>query len=162
MVTRRKRLGIKNDVVEHPILRILVCGSRDWQDEATIRTELMKMIVESKAKLSDVLVITGSTAEDDNGADSIVERLCREELGVACAIFRAPWKFMEAQDNRRAAGPMRNGWMLKWGLPNRVLAFHPYLPKSRGTKNMVKQARDFGVVRVRVIDKETRPKKKEK
>ncbi len=132
--------------------RILVCGSRDWADEAPVRRELLRLIAESKHPRNEVLVITGSTWEEDNGVDSIVEQLCRVELGIACAIFRAPWKFMERQNNKRAAGPMRNGWMLKWGRPDHVLAFHPYIVNSRGTKHMCNEARKAGVP-VRVIEK---------
>ena len=130
--------------------RILVCGSRDWTNEESIKKELLRVITENGLQLDQVLVVTGSTFEDDNGADSIVEQLCRDDLGIACAIFRAPWKFCERKGNKRMAGPVRNTWILKWGRPNYVLAFHPYLPGSRGTKNMVEKARQAGVP-VRVI-----------
>jgi len=136
----------------HHEFRILVCGSRDWTDDSAIRLALNRVMVESGLQRDQVLVITGSTKEDDNGVDSIVEELCRTEFGIACAIFRAPWTFMHKRGNRRAAGPMRNGWMLKWGKPNLVLAFHPYLPNSRGTKNTCEQARKLGIP-VRVVEK---------
>lgn len=135
----------------HHEFRILVCGSRDWTDEDPIRRGLAQVMIDHGLQRDQVLVVTGSTWEDDNGADSIIEQLCRVELGIACAIFRAPWRYMEKQGNKRAAGPMRNDWMLKWGRPDYVLAFHPYLPGSRGTKNMCKQAREWGIP-VRVVE----------
>jgi hypothetical protein len=133
--------------------RILVCGSRDWADIDTINTQLCKLILEKGMRYKDVLVITGSTIEDDNGADSLVASLCKNELGIACAVFSAAWPFHERLGNKRAAGPIRNGWMLRWGRPDYVLAFHPYLPGSRGTKNMLKQAHDLGIPS-RLIEKE--------
>lgn len=139
---------------EHQEYRILVCGSRDWPEEAedVIVRELRRVIDERKLKPNQVLVITGSAYEDDNGVDSWVERLCRDRLGIACAIFRAPWRFMELKGNKRAAGPMRNAWMLQWGRPDFVLAFHPYIVNSRGTKHMCNLARNAGVP-VRVIER---------
>ncbi len=134
--------------------RILVCGSRDWTDIDTINKHLCKLIVERGYKYKDVLVITGGAS----GADELVATLCHNELGIACAVFTAPWQFFAQQDNRRAAGPVRNGWMLRWGRPDAVLAFHPYLPKSKGTKHMVDLARKAGVHTVRVIDKEVKVK----
>lgn len=109
----------------------------------------MRVIVEAGVRQADVLVIQGGAP----GLDTIVKDLCRNELGIACATFEAPWQFCASVGNKRSAGPMRNGWMLRWGVPNRVLAFHPYLPKSKGTKNCLKQARAAGVARIRVISK---------
>jgi hypothetical protein len=132
--------------------RILVCGSRDWDDIDLINKHLTKAIVESGHRYPDILVITGSTIEANNGADSLVATLCLEELGIACAIFPAPWEaYRRLHGNPRSAGPTRNSWMLRWGRPDLVLAFHPYLPNSRGTKNMCEQARRAGIP-VRVID----------
>jgi len=138
--------------------RVLVCGSRDWTDIDTINMQLCKLILEHGVRHKDVLVITGSTIEQDNGADSLVAALCHNELGIACAQFPAAWPFYKNLGNQRAAGPIRNGWMLRWGRPDYVLAFHPYLPGSRGTKNMLKQAHDLGIPS-RLIDKEVKDKK---
>lgn len=157
-ITKRRVLPAEIEAVANRQFRVLVCGSRDWNDTDTINRELNRLIVEAGVRQHQVLVITGSTWEDDNGADSIVESLCRTELGLACAIFRAPWDFArKVLNEKRRAGPMRNAWMLKWGQPNYVLAFHPFLPNSRGTKNMCKQAREAGIP-VRLI---TAPGKRE-
>lgn len=132
--------------------RLLVCGSRDWQDEESIYNNVTKLLEEQGVQRDQVLIITGSVFEDDNGADSIIEAMCREDLGIACAAIRAPWKFYDKKASKRSAGPIRNGWMLKWGRPDFILAFHPYLPNSRGTKNMCEQARKQGIP-VRVIER---------
>lgn len=132
-------------------LRVLVCGSRDWTDEAAIRKHFLKFIYDHGIRdYARVLVITGGA----DGADTIIERLCLDELGIACARFGAAWKaFGRNYGNPRPAGPVRNRWMLTWGQPNAVLAFHPYLPGSKGTKNMVDQARRSGITRIKVVSK---------
>lgn len=154
MKIKRKKTVIKKEYTPHSDLDfiILVCGSRDWTEENPIDRELNRAIVERGVQYKNVLVVTGSAAEDDNGVDSIVEKLCRTRLGIACAIFRAPWDFFQKTGNKRAAGPVRNGWMLRWGRPHLILAFHPYLPNSRGTKNLCEQARRLNIP-VRVFAK---------
>ena len=132
--------------------RILVCGSRDWTDRDRIAKELVKLIKEQEVPVDDVLVITGGA----DGADSMVEDICKKELGIACAVFPAPWDAMrKILGNHKAAGPIRNGWMLRWGQPDYILAFHPYIVNSKGTKNMVEQNRKRGIdaVPVRIIEK---------
>lgn len=133
-------------------IRILVCGSRDWYDIDMINKELQKLIVQLGVKYKDVLVITGGAT----GADELVQRLCNDELGIACAVFHAPWAFFAKLNNKRAAGPVRNMWMLRWGRPDAVLAFHPFIVNSRGTKNMVEKARSMKVPLIRVIDKQAK------
>jgi hypothetical protein len=118
---------------------------------------LVKLIKEQEADVRDVLVITGGA----DGADTIAENLCKDEFGIACAVFNAPWNALNKKGNRRAAGPIRNGWMLRWGQPDYILAFHPYLPGSRGTKNLIDQVRKrspLDTIPVRVIDKQRKKK----
>jgi hypothetical protein len=45
----------------------------------------------------------------------------------------------------KAAGPIRNKQMLDEGKPQAVIAFSYDLARSRGTANMVAQARDAGL-----------------
>ena len=138
----------------HPVttFRLLVCGSRDWTDEELINKEINKAVVQAGVRAYQVLVINGGA----DGADDIAMRLCRDKLGYACATFFAPWTFADrVLNNKRAAGPMRNGWMIYWGQPDKVLAFHPYIVNSRGTKNMVKRAREAGVP-VRIVTGDTK------
>lgn len=132
--------------------RILITGSRDWTDIDTINKQLCKLIVEAKVPYKDVLVIAGGAT----GADTLARILCNEELGIAFAEFPAPWDFFNKQGNKRAAGPVRNNWMLRWGRPHYALAFHPYLPGSRGTKHMVELCHKAKVP-VRIISKEIKP-----
>src|SRR3982751_5299319 len=95
-------------------LRVLVCGSRDWTDVDTINKEFLKLIMQQGVPYQNVLVITGGAS----GADTIIRELCENELGIACANFNAAWLFYQRfKGNKRGAGPIRNGWMLRWGQP---------------------------------------------
>lgn len=115
-------------------MRILVCGDRNWIDVQAIQRVL-------SAYPSGTIVIEGGA----KGADRIANNIANE-LGFKVITFPANWKKFG-----RAAGPIRNQQMLDEGKPDRVIAFHHDLKKSRGTANMVKQARKAGVVSIHVI-----------
>lgn len=109
-------------------VRILVCGSRDWNDVGLIRERLEKFP-------KDSIVIHGGC----RGAD-IISGMIAEELGMEVLCFPAEWgKF------GRSAGPKRNQRMLDEGIPDIVLAFHGDIGSSKGTLDMVKRAKDRGV-----------------
>lgn len=77
------------------------------------------------------------------GADFLAQRWALVR-GLASMEFIASWtKF------GKAAGPIRNEWMLKYGQPDLVVAF----PGGRGTENMVKLADEAGVEVRRVEQK---------
>jgi len=108
--------------------RILVCGSRYWDDEKKIRSELERFPV-------DTVVITGGA----NGADRLGDKVAKS-LGMKSIVFPANWN-----KYGRAAGPIRNQQMLNEGQPDLILAFHNNLSSSLGTKNMVSLAKNKGV-----------------
>jgi YspA, cpYpsA-related SLOG family len=110
-------------------VRILVCGSRNWKSFNAIFREVIshpdiECIIEGECK----------------GAD-LIGRMVGEFLGVPILRFPADWKA-----HGSAAGPIRNVKMLKEGNPDIVLAFHEDIEGSKGTKNMVKIAKDAGVM----------------
>jgi hypothetical protein len=108
--------------------RVLVCGDRNWIEELPIRREL------SKFSHGTVIIHGGAS-----GADTIAGKVGRS-LGFNVIVFPAQWgKY------GRAAGPIRNTQMLDEGNPTIVLAFHPNISLSKGTKNMVSQARSRGI-----------------
>lgn len=113
---------------------VLVCGSRFWRDKKAIRRELKKVAAE--------FVIQGGAP----GADSLAKEVA-SEMGVGVATYHALWERFG-----RSAGVIRNGWMLRFGSPNLVLAFHSHLSRSKGTKNMVSLARQDRVS-VKVVRK---------
>lgn len=109
-------------------MRVLVCGSRNWRDGLAIQRELVKLergttVIEGEAR----------------GADRFA-RLTGEALGWPVLRFPADW-------NRygKAAGVIRNKQMLDEGKPDLVLAFHEDIYSSKGTADMVRQARRYGI-----------------
>ena len=79
------------------------------------------------------------------GADSIAGETA-QALGFKVVEFPANWS-----QYGKGAGPKRNQEMLNQK-PDLVLAFHPDLSRSKGTKHMVEIARKAGVP-VEVFDK---------
>lgn len=108
--------------------RVLVCGSRDWRNRESIRAELQKLP-------SHTVIIHGGC----RGADRLAGEIA-DELGLKVLPFPADW-----DQYGLAAGPIRNQQMLDDGKPHRVLAFHPDIQRSRGTKDLAKRARRVGV-----------------
>lgn len=110
-------------------MRVLVTGDRNWTDWDTIRCELAKL-----PSGPDTVLIHG----DADGADTIADTIGRE-MGFTVLPFPANWNRY-----KRGAGPRRNSQMLGQGKPDMVLAFHPDLSKSKGTRDMVQKAEARG------------------
>jgi len=108
-------------------MRILFCGDRHWSSYKTICDVMMDYNTE--------VVIEGEAA----GADSIARDVA-EQFGIPVMRFPADWKRYG-----RAAGPIRNTQMLKEGMPDFVIAFHDDIDSSKGTRNMVEQAKKKGI-----------------
>ena len=109
----------------------VVCtGSRDWEDKVTIRHALMAL------PQNRIFVVHGDCA---TGADMLVNSLCSRK-GINRILVPANWKHFG-----RAAGPIRNRWMLQIFNPKLVIAFHENLDESKGTKNTVKEAQACGI-----------------
>ena len=115
-------------------MKVLVTGDRNWTNKKVILRELKKI-------KGLELVIEGGA----RGADTLAAE-CAQELGVPVCIFPANWNYYH-----RAAGPIRNDWMLKYGQSDLVLAFHNDLDNSKGTKDMVSKAKAAGV-KVKLIE----------
>jgi hypothetical protein len=117
--------------------RVLMCGDRYWGRMSTIQKDVKAL----KARHGDKLIIIQGGAD---GADTMAEIACQQE-SVHCAEVKALWSTRHI-----SAGPQRNTAMLKGLMPDEVIAYHPNIGKGKGTKDMVKQAKDAGVpVRVR-------------
>ena len=103
-------------------MRILVCGGRNYTDQDRVFQELS-----ARHDIETIeLVIEGGA----KGADSYA-RYWAWAKGIPCMTIHAAWaKF------GRAAGPIRNRWMLKYGQPDLCLAF----PGGTGTDGMKKLA----------------------
>lgn len=117
-------------------MRILVCGDRNWTCRDTIESVLSEYLND------DLVVIHGAC----RGADLIAGDVAKSH-GVRVMEFPADWKA-----HGLSAGPIRNGQMLTEGKPDLVIAFHENLRASKGTKNMLAQAKEAGV-RCVVVDR---------
>ena len=108
-------------------MRIIVCGSREWTDEDVIK-RLLK-------EFSPDVVIEGEC----RGADLLAKK-CANELGIRVEPYPANW-----DRYGRGAGPIRNKQMIVEGKPDLVVAFHNDIKNSLGTKNMLWQAKSYGI-----------------
>lgn len=116
-------------------MRILVCGSRKFDNYILLSKTLTKIIWDTQ----DVTVIEGGAI----GADFLA-RVWAKEWGFEYEEYPADWKTYG-----KAAGPIRNKQMLIEGKPDLVIAF---LAKgSIGTKDMIKQSKE-AKVEVKVIE----------
>ena len=115
-------------------MRVLVCGSRHWDDEDPIYAMLMGLMIESRP--DPLTVIEGGAF----GADLTAARWCTEHPEAEHLQFRAKWDIQG-----KAAGVIRNQQMLVEGKPDLVLAFHDDLSKSKGTADMVRRAQKAGI-----------------
>lgn len=110
-------------------LVILVSGDRNWTNIDTVYREL------SKYREYAVTLVHGGA----RGLDSITHNIALE-FGWETKEYLAHWdKF------GKAAGPIRNQEMLDKERPNFLLAFHPNIESSRGTKDMVNRATKAGI-----------------
>lgn len=119
-------------------MRVIVCGSRFWNNAGIINRELNALYGEHGVHLT---VIEG----DARGADAIAGEWADHNM-IEHLWFTADW-----QKYGRAAGPIRNQHMLDTTKPHLVLAFHEDIEHSKGTKDMIKRAKKAGV-EVRVFN----------
>lgn len=109
--------------------RVLVTGGRDFDGEDWLRRVL--------DGIKPTFIVQGAAS----GAD-LLARDYAIKRKIPVASEPADWK-----RHGKAAGPIRNRYMLKRWLPDIVLAF----PGGRGTCDMVQAAHDAGVPVVTAI-----------
>jgi hypothetical protein len=109
-------------------MRVLICGARDFDDPEAIE----KLIATFS---SDTVVIHGCA----DGADTMAG-IFAKRYGLEVLEFPARWDI-----HGKAAGPIRNKEMLDDGKPSKIYAFYRNKFISKGTRNMVMQARKAGI-----------------
>ena len=109
-------------------MRVLICGDRNWDDKETIEKYILSLPMGS-------VIIQGKC----RGADEIA-RYYAFAYGYEYIDFPADW-----EKYGKAAGPIRNRQMLDKGDPDIVVAFHNDINQSKGTANMLKQAKERGI-----------------
>jgi hypothetical protein len=119
-------------------MRVLVCGSRTFEDEHDVLQALVTGLAEI-IELSGYMTLIHGNAP---GADSLAASAVRTApAGAAVESYPADW-----DKYGKAAGPLRNQQMMDEGKPELVIAFiDKPLEDSRGTNNMVTKARAAGL-----------------
>lgn len=112
--------------------RIIVCGGRDFTDKKKF-SKYLDIIL---SRYENIEIVSGGA----KGADSFSEEYAHEH-GISITIFKANWS-----KYGKAAGPIRNKEMLKYALKEKPVIIAFWDGKSRGTKNMLKQAKLAGAV----------------
>lgn len=115
-------------------MRLLVCGGRDFSDHDAMNKTLDEWHFDG---LDPVEVLIHGAAP---GADRLAYGWANAR-GVPALAYPADWT-----RHGRAAGPIRNQQMLEEGRPDLVIAF----PGGRGTADMVRRAKDAGIVVVEI------------
>lgn len=119
-------------------IKVLVTGDRDYKDGKLIWAvlDIYKQLYKGR-----MYVIEGGAP----GADLHAFAWCQLNPKVGHYHYEAEWK-----KYGKLAGPIRNKNMLAVG-PDVVLAFHDNIKKSKGTKHMIKIAKEAGV-KVRLFE----------
>ena len=115
----------------------IVTGDRYAQSE-----QWRHVIGTALADLDVRAVIHGAA----RGIDSIADEVA-QDAGLQVTSFPADWN-----KHGKGAGPIRNTQMLDFlrdkmatGVSGVVIAFHPDIASSKGTRNMVSQAKRAGI-----------------
>lgn len=120
-------------------MRVLVCGSRTYDDRPTMFREMLALTKEHGA--SNLTLIHGAA----KGADSMAAAIATQLQWDLIVPFPADW-----ERYGRSAGAKRNKQMLVEGKPDHVIAFKDK-PNSVGTDMMIRFATEAHV-RTTVFD----------
>lgn len=101
-------------------MRVLVCGGRTYTNQRRAFQELDAIHAEEPITL---IIEGGAEGADRQG------RYWALAQGIPCMTLHAAWS-----KYGRAAGHIRNEWMIEFGQPNLVVAF----PGGSGTEGMKK------------------------
>ena len=111
--------------------RIIVCGNKDFKDRDFCLEKLREMI----PAYVNPEIISGHA----RGVDTFAEEYAGM-AGIKCTVFKAEWNLYG-----KAAGPIRNKAMLNYAMEETPVVIAFWDLNSRGTKNMIEQARKAGV-----------------
>lgn len=120
---------------------ILCCGDRNWTNKKLIKKWLKKKKPDAIVEGGQYKIIGYDRLDSPvaGGADFLAGEAANE-LGIPHFQCKANWDFY-----KKAAGPIRNGWQIKFMNVTEVLAFHNDIENSRGTKDMIRQAKKKGI-----------------
>ena len=110
--------------------RLIVCGGVDFSDYSYLKSQLDRLI----AYYENIRLVSGHA----RGADTLAERYAAEKC-IPIQVFPAEWS-----KYGKAAGPIRNRAMLEYAKEETPVVAAFWNGKSRGTGNMLKQAKAAG------------------
>jgi hypothetical protein len=116
---------------EYPSVRIVVTGSRNWNDYRKVSWALRRELTTHGEFLLGV-------GDCPAGADQMALHWGRQNLMWPVLTFHAPWDMRGV-----VGGPVRNHFMIDMFRPRLVLAF--LRPESRGTVDCVGYAESKGI-----------------
>ena len=111
--------------------RIIVCGGVHFNDYEDFINKMDPLV----ASYENVTLISGHA----KGADTLAEKYASEK-GIPIKVFPAEWT-----KYGKAAGPIRNRAMLDYAKEQNPVVVAFWNGESRGTGNMIKQAKKAGV-----------------
>lgn len=116
--------------------RIIIAGSRKFNDYIKMLNKLDELGIHLLATMDDIEIVSGHAP----GADTLGERFAKA-YGYPCKIFPADWSTYG-----KAAGPIRNEEMAKYATEadRGILIAFP-IGESRGTRNMIQLAKQYGL-----------------
>ena len=116
--------------------RIIIAGSRNFNDYTKMLNTLDELGIHLINTIDPVEIISGHAP----GADTLGEKFAKA-YGYPLKIFPADWDIYG-----RAAGPIRNEQMAKYAseADRGMLVAFP-VGESRGTRNMIKLAKQYGL-----------------
>lgn len=116
------------------IMRVIVCGGRDYKDDKMVRRILFWL-----RDQTDLEVFELAHGDCLTGADALAQEW-NDEYNEETPVAKYPAEWNK-HNPRAMAGPIRNGEMLEDFKPDIVAAF----PGGRGTADMVRKAQEAGV-----------------
>lgn len=120
------------DIKENRMIetRIIIAGSRDFNDFEKLQKEADSVVRKLDGK---VKIISGSAS----GADRLGEKYANMH-GIDIIRFPANWNLYG-----KSAGPRRNEEMARYASESNGILLAFWDGKSRGTKNMIENARKY-------------------
>lgn len=114
------------------MFRVIIAGTRDFNDYDLLKSYCDYMLSQKAKSGEEIVILSGGAS----GADALGEQYAKER-GYNLLHFPAQW-----EKYGRQAGPMRNREMA-----NNADALIAYWDgKSRGTKNMIEEAKKRGLM----------------
>jgi hypothetical protein len=117
------------------MIRIIIAGSRDFNDYALLEKALREYITSRKINPDEIEIVSGHA----RGADSLGELFAKNNK-LQLAKFPAQW-----DKYGKSAGYIRNREMADYALQETGVLFAFWDGQSRGTNHMINFSREKGL-----------------